>query len=194
LVALPESEEMDLRRDESDDARRNMQMERRRPAVLGCDGCAQKRLFELRAEATKLVLPIQRRVRETFDAELNQVALAREETMSRLGLPIYEDRSGADLVKDGVSHAGIHREWKLTDDQECRALHLSRECADYLHGMFQNGVGGWTAFEVQHSRAIGTLTYFATSECGHFLLGLIRPSQAGVGAWQLGCMSRPREY
>jgi hypothetical protein len=164
LVALPESEEMDLRRDESDDARRNMQMERRRPAVLGCDGCAQKRLFEPRAEATKLVLPIQRRVRETFDAELNQVALAREETMSRLGLPIYEDRSGADLVKDGVSHAGIHREWKWRATRNVERYIWAGSVPTICMVCFRMDLEAGPHSKSNIRAPIGTLTDFATSE------------------------------
>jgi len=125
---------------------------------------AQANLQQLRERAADLVIPILARLRDTFAEELNAVALAREAGLTRLGIPLsVEVRDGASLVP---TDQGLQfpRSWKLSGDEEIRALYAFREVVSNLLSMFQNGWRRQTTGEIRQERAIRTLQFLATDE------------------------------
>jgi hypothetical protein len=129
---------------------------------------AQSNLHQLRERAADLVIPILARLRDTFHEELMEVAIAREAGLTRLGIPLFEEvRIGMNLVRVG-QELQFERSWKLSTDEECRAVYSFREVCANLLSMFRDGSRGYTAAEVRQDRGIITLQYLCTEEACPF--------------------------
>jgi len=129
---------------------------------------AQSELYQLREKAADMVIPILARLREEFAEELNTVALQKEAGLQRLGIPLsVEVRDGMNLVLNG-RELQFPRRWKLSADEEIRALHTFREVCGNLLSMFKGGWRNYTANEIRQERGVATLQHLCTQEACTF--------------------------
>jgi hypothetical protein len=123
----------------------------------------------LREKAADLVIPILARLHADFAEELNTVALQKEAGLQRLGIPLSVGvRDGMNLVTINGREPQFPRRWKLSADEEIRALHSFREVCLNLLSMFEQGWRGHTANEVRHERGIATVQHLCTQEACTF--------------------------
>jgi hypothetical protein len=124
---------------------------------------AQEKQRVLIDEAAELVKPILDAAIQSYDDELNKVALDFEATMTRLGIPLYtEVTNGTRLVINGQATVPT-RAWKLWDRDETTLVHSCREVCRNLRQKF-DGSPRVTADEIKQERAITTMIFLCSSE------------------------------
>jgi hypothetical protein len=119
-----------------------VELQKMRAEMVLCDNAkfldAQAKLRELRETAFRLVEPIIRRLIQSYDSELSQVACEAEARLDRTGLPI---RQGT--------------EWMLHGDSTCRAIWSCRHSVERTLDALS-----------EHHDGIGSAQYFCTDEVG----------------------------
>jgi hypothetical protein len=130
---------------------------------------AAAKLFELRELAGSTSISLLNRLYGVLDDELGKYAFQREESLQRLGIPLFVERRAETHDRIAVEPGGkLHLiskntyDWYLLEDEEAQAYFIPRNVVGHLLGMLQIGAGGYTASQVRQSRGIPTLAFLAT--------------------------------
>ena len=117
-------------------------------------------------DAAELAKPILERLLLSFHDELVQYAAFREESMERLGLPLFQTSMPADTIYNLAEKSVSKRPevyWELWSSKECDVLHSCREVCRNIRSKF-DGQKHQTLPETLNDLAIPTLTYLCTDE------------------------------
>lgn len=141
-----------------------------RQEISACDHGAYRRAQEaikrLIDESVDLSVKCLERCIESFDGELDALALARENDMTRLGIPLFrEEMPRGNPIIDGHQTGRPNVVWELWANKECTCLHSCREICRNLYQILTIGQGEHIAMsEIKNARAIPTLVFLFTDE------------------------------